>query len=564
MGVGPLLSKYSEARPRVASFLDGFIVVSIGGLVLLDILPHALAHRDAWAVVAMALGFALPNVAERMLRYGVRRTHSMVLSVAFLGVAIHSMLDGSALAQSFQDPGSMLGYGVLLHQIPVGLMVWWVLQDRPTRLAWLVLLFMGVMTVLGYLVEPTVLALLPERAGLAFEALVGGSLLHVIGHSGHGHSHDDEDEHDHDYEHEHSHGRLHQMESGDGIGFGSEPGESGGSEAVSRQDLRLASGIGSLVGLGVLMCLELLNAPVHDVQEAAVAARLWSLILVAAPALLFSYGALAVFTAIGQARGRAFRFTDILGKSDEIESEAGALSLEATLLSVPLLGVPLAVVRLVLARVLLGFEASALKTRVHFSDNEAASREKNTKNAGVAALSLSEAWMQVVETSAPWVCAGLIAAAMLGEVIPGSWLVRLPVGWDVLLLAVAGMLFQVHAAALIPFAAVLIGAGISPGAALALLLTAPLPVVFTTVSASWRLGVKAVAGALLTAPVVAVASGFGINSISEHVRPWVWNGVVEKISVIPATIAALMVGAVMIWLLLRLGIRGFLEPLRRL
>lgn len=228
LGSGPLLARSARTRPQMLAFIDGFVLVTIGGLVLLDIIPHAIEHRDLFALLFMVLGFALPSMAERLFHYGVHRTHTAVLALAIIGLAVHSALDGSAIAQSDADVTRLLGYGVLLHQLPVSLMIWSVLGDRP-RVSWLVLAGMAVVTVLGYLAEPTIFAVLPERAGLWFEGLVGGSLLHVIAHPAHDHEHDVHDDeavpasahshershehvHEHKHDHDHAHGHAHSHE----------------------------------------------------------------------------------------------------------------------------------------------------------------------------------------------------------------------------------------------------------------------------------------------------------------------------------------------------------------
>ncbi len=217
LGSGPLLARSARSRPQMMAFIDGFVLVTIGGLVLLDIIPHAIEHRDAFALLFMVVGFALPTMAEKLFHYGVHRTHPAVLALAIVGLAVHSALDGSAIAQSDADVTKLLGYGVLLHQLPVSLMIWSVLGDRP-RVSWLVLAGMAVVTLLGYLAEPTIFAVLPERAGLWFEGLVGGSLLHVIAHPAHDHEHDVHDDealppiahkHSHTGAHDHARGHAH-------------------------------------------------------------------------------------------------------------------------------------------------------------------------------------------------------------------------------------------------------------------------------------------------------------------------------------------------------------------
>ena len=122
LGSGPLVARSAKARPQMLAFIDGFVLITIGGLVLLDVVPHALVHRDWWAGLFMLAGFSLPTLAERLFRFGVQQTHTAVLLLALIGVAIHSALDGSALAQSATNASSLMGYGVVLHQLPVSLM----------------------------------------------------------------------------------------------------------------------------------------------------------------------------------------------------------------------------------------------------------------------------------------------------------------------------------------------------------------------------------------------------------------------------------------------------------
>ena len=83
---GPLLARFARTRPQLLAFIDGFVLLSIGGLVLLDVLPPAITRRDLTAGLCMLAGFILPTIAERMLHYGVRQTHTTVLVLAFAGI----------------------------------------------------------------------------------------------------------------------------------------------------------------------------------------------------------------------------------------------------------------------------------------------------------------------------------------------------------------------------------------------------------------------------------------------------------------------------------------------
>lgn len=286
LGTGPLIAQTARTRPSTLAFIDGFILVSIGGLVLLDVVPHALEHRDLIAGLCMIAGFTLPSVAEKLFHYGVRQTHTVVLALALLGLAAHSALDGSAIAQTDDGTGGLLGVGVLLHQLPVSLMVWWVLSDRPRWVAWVVLVLMAAVTVLGYLAEPRILAALPEQAGHWFEGLVGGSLLHVIAHPAHEH----EDDVAHGHGHSHGHAHAHERAHAHAHDHDHHPPHTHDSSRAT-----WANGIGALCGIALLVVLYLSR---RDAADTAPLTETWeafrALAMVAAPFVLLAYVIAAV------------------------------------------------------------------------------------------------------------------------------------------------------------------------------------------------------------------------------------------------------------------------------
>ncbi len=558
LAAGPLLSRFARSRPRVIAFVDGFIVVSIGGLVLFDVVPHALGRSDIVAIACMALGYLVPGMAERVLRYGVHQTHAVIFGLALLGVAAHSMLDGSALAQSATQEGSLLGYGVLLHQIPVGLMVWWVLRDRPLVIPWLVLLFMAAMTVFGYLVEPAILSLLPERAALWFEALVGGSLLHVIGHAVHDHDHEHELHGDHD----HWHDRVGAGSAGDG---GESVLQMAGNGTVNTACLAWvsAAGGGSLLGLAVLVALQFLEGGAYDAGMMQMVEVLWSLTRASAPAMLVAYGAITLLGALAFARrGSAVGGSPVdtsVRASHYGRSDGGEMSLEATLLAVSLLGLALAIVRLVVARPLASLVRS-LPALTGSGASQAQSGEVGLELAIVAA----------VERSAPWLSVGLIVAAAVSPLLSGSWLTGLS-GWSqVVLLALMGWLIPAHAVGLMPLGAVLMAADVSSGAVLALIMAGPLPGIHHWLQQARESDRVLSAGGggrdalrSIVALVSAIAAGLAFNLLGERFRAGAWTGAATTPSSGFTTLAAVLLVLLMILVLARRGVRDFLEPFRK-
>ena len=538
LATGPLVARVARSRPSVLSFVDGFVLVAIGGLVLLEVIPHALAEGDWLAGLFMVAGFTLPSMAERLLHYGVRQTHTVVLLLALIGIAIHSALDGSALAQVAANGGSLLGYGVILHQLPVSLMVWWVLDDRPRGWTWAALALMATTTVIGYVAEPAVLAILPENAGVWFEALVGGSLLHVIAHSGHEHAHPHDHVHDHAHHHGHTHDHAHEHVH---------------THEYAARQAPWANGVGALVGAALLVVLHLLRQPVQAIPGDATWATFISLALDSAPAVLLAYtvaGLVYAFVPTGSltwmSKGSRLR-QGVAGMAvglplpicscgvvplyqQLVQQGASAtaaiaflvatpeLGIDAILLSLPLLGAEYTIIRVLAAAFtaiavalimgrLVPRAARALPLFTAPSADSPSTREKLVR-------AVRSGFGETVDHTAPWILVGLLIAAILQPVLSGSWLTRMPPGLDVLVFAAIGLPVYICASASTPLVAVLVAAGVSPGAGLALLLTGPATNV-TTIGILTRMhGRRFAMGFAGTMVATAIGLGWIVNALS--------------------------------------------------
>ncbi len=594
LGTGPLVARAAKARPQMLAFIDGFVLVTIGGLVLLDVIPHALEHRDLWAGLFMLAGFTLPNLAERLFRFGVQQTHTAVLLLALVGVAIHSALDGSALAQSAANPSSLIGYGVVLHQLPVSLMVWWVLSDRPRAVTWFVLTLMAFTTVVGYFAEPTILAVLPDRAGVWFEAVVGGSLLHVIAHPAHSHAHDAEHGHAHNHAHDHASGHDHAHRTSDPI-------DAQHDEIRLDAETRVPNGIGALLGIALLVVLHISRSAHGDASLRTVWTSFQGLALESAPALLVAYlmaGLVHAFVAPGKLawlnRGSALRqglsgmalglplpicscgvvpLYEGLVKQGVSTAAAVAfliatpeLGIDAVLLSVPLLGAPFTIVRVA------GAAAVALIVALVMARVSVA--RTRSRSLPIAELSVTPTlrsrlqtamrtgFADMVDHTAPWILLGLIIAALLGPLMQGSWMTRLPAGVDVLLFAAIGLPLYVCASASTPLVAVLVAAGVSPGAGLALLITGPATNVATIGILSRLHGARFAYVFAAAMIVAAIATGLLVNAVLPAASmPTLSQASLDRTSPLEL-FSVLALAALYAASVLRRGARGFLGELR--
>jgi hypothetical protein len=181
LAVPPLFAGAVTARRGTAAALDGFVLIGILGLVFLDVLPDAWAHGGPAALAAMAAGFLLPSLAERLGLQG-RAVHRAGLVLGLGALLAHAVLDGVALTTSARSHVG-LAAAVVLHQLPVGLSTWLGTRARAGRLAaWGVIAAMAVSTLVGFLTGGALVESAHAPLG-AWMGLAAGTLLHVVAHT---------------------------------------------------------------------------------------------------------------------------------------------------------------------------------------------------------------------------------------------------------------------------------------------------------------------------------------------------------------------------------------------
>lgn len=186
LAIGPLLMQFGRLGPQAAAFLGGFTFISIAGLLGFSILPEAVAAGGwpAWPCLLLGLGF--PALLESQLHRFARQAHAAILVLGIVGLAVHSLVDGVALALPGTEGAGHahdgdLALAVVLHRFPVGLAVWFLLASgKGQRVALLALLAMMLATSVGFVAGGAWSALLATPALAWFQAFVAGSILHVI------------------------------------------------------------------------------------------------------------------------------------------------------------------------------------------------------------------------------------------------------------------------------------------------------------------------------------------------------------------------------------------------
>lgn len=190
---GALLYRTLHGRNRAVRLVDGFVYVAVPVLVTIQVLPEVLAERAPSLLLFVAAGAFLPTAFELASRSLARHTDDLAIIVTLLGLGLHEVLEGAALAPIGDPVDPAFAVAVILHRIPVGLILWWLVRPRhgiPMASAAVGSLVLA--TLLGGLLA-TRIAVPTHGGGLhLFEAFVAGTLLHVVFHQGrHDHDHND-------------------------------------------------------------------------------------------------------------------------------------------------------------------------------------------------------------------------------------------------------------------------------------------------------------------------------------------------------------------------------------
>jgi len=484
LGIGPLI--YSRIKGAwAASAVDAFALVGVGGLVLVHILPQSF-QVAGWKILPVAvLGFLGPGFLCGSRLFAGKSSSRVTTPLALAAIAIHAILDGIALTSTRmgEEPGA-LAAAVVLHRIPVGLGIWWLAAPLYGKRSALGLLgTIALFSLLGFEFGETLVARVPTSAVALFQALIAGSLLHVI------------------LRHPPAMPR---------------PGTGDGGHGTTQA----ASGIGGLAAIALILALGSLEAhPGHGSEghdhgaEALFGSAdvgFLELALQSAPALLFAYLVIALMHAldldlkrlfgrgspVSQAvRGTAaglpvpicscgviplYRSLVVSGVPTPAAMSfliaTPELGFAALLLSYTLLGPEITLVRagcaagLALAvGLLVGTRA---RTLPEIRDEDRSNRSKEPFATRLR-KGLSYGFGDMLDGTAPWILAGLLLAGAVGGLLDLGRFTDLPYGLDVPLFALIGLPLYVCASGSTPLAAVLIAGGVSPGAAIAFLLTGP-------------------------------------------------------------------------------------------
>ncbi|MDE2764586.1 MAG: permease [Gemmatimonadota bacterium] len=554
---GPLLHAGAGNRRGLASLLDGLSRTAIPGLVFLAFVPAAVGEGE-WAVVlALVAGFLVPVAAERTSQRATRPTHRLALLAGLSGFVVHAALDGAALATLPPDADPSFPLAVVLHRLPVGVAVWWlVTREMDTRagIGALAALMLGTMG--GYLFGGVLEGTASDSGALTlYQAAVAGSLVHVVVHQ---------------------HGT-----------------------ASSPADRRW-EGWGAVLALALLLAVFVVGVETGGSGPAGFMSRLHVLTAESAPALLLAYvcaGLLSAFlpqrsvrwmeqgggasqAARGMAIGLPFPICSCgvvplyrsLIRRGAPPAAAMAflvatpeLGLDAVLLSIPLLGPRVTVLRLVtaaLVALLVGWWVGGRLKKAERADegSRPPGETPSTRERLVAALRTGTG--EVVDHTAPWIVLGLGVAALVTPFLESGWLGGLPPVADVFLFALLGFPTYVCAASATPLVAAFLATGLSPGAGIAFLITGPATNISTLGLISSLHGRRAAVAFAAVMVTLAVVAGIAVNTAFGTLPVPSLEALTEDPPGLLQLVSLVLLGGLFLGSVVRRGPRRFVGELR--
>lgn len=213
LGIAPWLYGLLHRWRRVHDIVDRLLVAVIVMIVLIEVFIEGY-EQIGWVGPLLGLvAMALPSLIEQVFARLALPTHSLTALLGALALAVHSLMDGATLAAAGND--QWLATAVVLHQLPLGLAIWWLVRHALGRMMSVItLIAMGLATVVGFMLTQQVLPAMSQAFAAGLQAFLAGALLHVLLHRHRPqHDHDDHDhpaladahQHEHDVTHRHRH-----------------------------------------------------------------------------------------------------------------------------------------------------------------------------------------------------------------------------------------------------------------------------------------------------------------------------------------------------------------------
>lgn len=189
--LGPVICVAIKKNEKFKLIFNYIVTISILLVVTVDILPEAIEHAGWFlSLASIFAGFKLVTLLDLLVHS--KKSHAIATWIVVLGFSLHAITDGIAITLAITDGiaitlnDTLLPIAIILHKIPVGAGVWFVLQSREPKpfQAITVLSIISISTILGFVLGIEVTKSIHDSVSLGmFHALMTGALIHIIIHS---------------------------------------------------------------------------------------------------------------------------------------------------------------------------------------------------------------------------------------------------------------------------------------------------------------------------------------------------------------------------------------------
>lgn len=455
----------------------------MGTIALLHLLPESIAKGGIISLVLVILGLTLPHILEKI----TRKSHKLQgLFFLFLSLVVHTILENAGLSTLTEE--SHLGVAIILHNFPVGLIVFSKFQEaKGSKIAFLVILSILISALIGFFGGEGINKFENDNFHYYLEAFIAATLLHVVFEhkTSHDHSH-------HNHAHHHEENKSHEKATSPlkklkwGASLGALLGLFSVVRFVGQPDL-LNSNASSLPFLETFLSMSLESAPalllayflsgffrfllnpsnMEWMQKGGGLMQSIKGVLFGLPLPICSCGVLPLYKTLVT---RGVPPTAAMG----FLIATPELGLDAILLSLPLLGRDMAFIRFFAAFFVAVFVAFLVgrftKQKVCTAPVE---EKKSVQFSEKIILGFRYGFIDLFDHTMPWVILGLFLASVAEPLLGYELLHELPDFWQVPLFTLIGIPMYVCASGATPIAAIAIHKGISAGSALAFLIAGP-------------------------------------------------------------------------------------------
>ena len=177
--IGPAVYSLCNKSEKSLCFIDGFVFTSIVCLLFKHILESGSQSSIFISGIMLSLGFLGPGLLESFFIKSQSTIHKKFILLGIFGLFMHAITDGMALTEQSAHHSASLGKAVLLHRIPIGLTIWWLIKPKFGVVFASISLFSIMLgTVVGY--HSSDLINIETNLFTYIQAFVAGSILHVV------------------------------------------------------------------------------------------------------------------------------------------------------------------------------------------------------------------------------------------------------------------------------------------------------------------------------------------------------------------------------------------------